>query len=144
MVMEAARSHVRAPAPRPFSPLRSRRIRARLHLHSHPKMANYIPPRFLTELLHARSPSGYEGEAQAVFDRHVKPAADSYTGDALGNRIATLNPSGDATLMMAGHMDELGLLMAYVNREGFIYFETIGGHDWRVISGRRVVIRTSD
>jgi endoglucanase len=106
-------------------------------------MATYTPPGFLTELLHARSPSGYEAEAQAVFDRHVKPAADSYTGDALGNRIATLNPSGDPTLMLAGHFDELGLLITYVNKDGFIYFDTIGGHDRTVISGRRVVIQTA-
>jgi putative aminopeptidase FrvX len=106
-------------------------------------MAHYTPPAFLTELLHARSPSGYEGEAQAVFDRHVKPAADLYTGDALGNRIATLNPSGDPTLMMAGHIDELGLLVTYVNKDGFIYFDTIGGHDRTVISGRRVIIQTA-
>jgi putative aminopeptidase FrvX len=107
-------------------------------------MAHYTPPVFLTELLHARSPSGYEGEAQAVFDRHVKPAADLYTGDALGNRIATLNPSGDPTLMMAGHIDELGLLVTYVNKDGFIYFDTIGGHDRTVISGRRVIIQTAN
>jgi putative aminopeptidase FrvX len=107
-------------------------------------MASYNPPAFLTELLHARSPSGYEGEAQAVFDRHVKPAADAYTGDALGNRIATLNPAGDPTLMLAGHMDELGLIITYINKDGFIYFDTIGGHDRTVISGRRVVIQTSN
>jgi putative aminopeptidase FrvX len=106
-------------------------------------MAHYTPPAFLTELLHARSPSGYEGEAQAVFDRHVKPASDDYTADALGNRIATLNPSGDPTLMLAGHVDELGLLVTYVNKDGFVYFDTIGGHDRTVISGRRVVIQTA-
>ncbi|HXQ80520.1 MAG TPA: M20/M25/M40 family metallo-hydrolase [Opitutaceae bacterium] len=106
-------------------------------------MAQFTPPAFLTELLHARSPSGYEGEAQAVFDRHVKPAADAYSGDALGNRIATLNPSGDPTLMLAGHMDELGLIITYVNKDGFIYFDTIGGHDRTMISGRRVVIQTA-
>ncbi len=106
-------------------------------------MATYSAPAFLTELLNARSPSGYEAEAQAVFDRHVKPAADAYTGDALGNRIATLNPSGDPTLMLAGHMDELGLIITYVNKDGFIYFDTIGGHDRTVISGRRVVIQTA-
>src|SRR5271157_5458683 len=88
------------------------------------KMANYPPPAFLTELLHARSPSGYEGEAQAVFDRHVKPAADAYIGDSLGNRIATLNPSGSPTLMLAGHIDELGLIVTYVNKDGFVYFDT--------------------
>ena len=106
-------------------------------------MAHYTPPAFLTELLHARSPSGYEAEAQTVFERHVRPAADSFAGDALGNRIATLNPSGDPTLMLAGHMDELGLIITYVNKDGFIYFDTIGGHDRTVISGRRVVIQTA-
>ena len=106
-------------------------------------MPNYQVPAFLAELLHARSPSGYESEAQAVFDRHVKPAADTYTGDALGNRIATLNPKGDPTLMLAGHMDELGLIITYINKDGFIYFNTIGGHDRTVISGRRVLIQTA-
>ncbi len=106
-------------------------------------MATYSVPRFLVELLHARSPSGYESEAQAVFDRHVKPVADSYTGDALGNRIATVNPKGDPVLMLAGHMDELGLIITYVNKDGYLYFDTIGGHDLSVISGRRVIIQTA-
>jgi endoglucanase len=107
-------------------------------------MSTYPVPLFLAELLHARSPSGYEAEAQAVFDRHVKPAADAYTGDALGNRLATLNPQGDPVLMLAGHMDELGLILTYVNKDGFIYFDTIGGHDRTIISGRRVIIQTAD
>jgi putative aminopeptidase FrvX len=107
-------------------------------------MAHYKPPVFLTDLLHARSPSGYEQEAQAVFEKHVKPAADTFRGDALGNRIATLNPSGNPTLMLAGHMDELGLLITYINKDGFIYFDTIGGHDKTVISGRRVLIQTAN
>lgn len=107
-------------------------------------MSSYQVPAFLAELLHARSPSGYEGEAQAVFDRHVKPAADAYAKDALGNRLATLNPKGDPVLMLAGHMDELGLIITYINKDGFIYFDTIGGHDLSVISGRRVIIQTAN
>ena len=103
----------------------------------------YSVPPFLAELLHARSPSGAEAEAQAVFDRHVKPAADDYHHDALGNRIATLNPQGDPVLMLAGHIDELGLIVTYINKEGFLYFDTIGGHDLSVISGRRVIIQTA-
>ena len=106
-------------------------------------MSTYQVPPFLAELLRARSPSGYETEAQAVFDRHVKPAADTYAKDALGNRIATLNPAGDPVLMLAGHMDELGLIITYINKDGFIYFDTIGGHDLSVISGRRVLIQTA-
>ncbi len=107
-------------------------------------MPNYQVPAFLSDLLHAHSPSGYESEAQAVFDRHVKPASDSYANDALGNRIAALNLSGDPVLMLAGHMDELGLIITYVNKDGFIYFDTIGGHDRTVISGRRVIIHTAN
>lgn len=107
-------------------------------------MSSYRVPAFLSELLHARSPSGYETEAQAVFDHHVKPAADLYAQDALGNRLATLNPKGDPVLMLAGHMDELGLIITYVNANGFIYFDTIGGHDRTIISGRRVIIQTAN
>src|SRR3954470_20959483 len=107
-------------------------------------MAKYEAPLFLTELLHARSPSGYEFEAQKVFDRHLKPVADLYAIDAMGNRLATLNPEGDPVLMLAGHMDELGLIITFVNKDGFIYFDTIGGHDRTVISGRRVIIQTAN
>ncbi|MBS0662261.1 MAG: M20/M25/M40 family metallo-hydrolase [Verrucomicrobia bacterium] len=106
-------------------------------------MPAYQAPQFLTELLHARSPSGYEAEAHAVFDRHVGPAGDAYAKDALGNRLATLNPDGDPVLMLAGHLDELGLIITYVNKDGYLYFDTIGGHDRTVISGRRVVIQTA-
>lgn len=107
-------------------------------------MSKYQAPAFLTDLLHARSPSGYETEAQAVFDKYVKPAADLYTNDALGNRIAKLNPKGDPVLMLAGHIDELGLIITFINPHGFIYFDTIGGHDRTVISGRRVLIQTAN
>ncbi|WP_404422341.1 M20/M25/M40 family metallo-hydrolase [Nibricoccus sp. IMCC34717] len=106
-------------------------------------MSNTEAPAFLTELLHARSPSGYEFQAQAVFDRHVGPAADAYDKDALGNRLATLNPVGDPTLMLAGHLDELGLIITFVNNDGYLYFDTIGGHDRIMIPGRRVIIQTA-
>jgi putative aminopeptidase FrvX len=102
-----------------------------------------VIPRFLVELLEARSPSGYEFEAQRVFDAHVKPASDEYANDAMGNRLASLNPKGDPVLMLAGHIDELGLMVTFVNPAGFIYFQTIGGHDRTVISGRRVIIQTA-
>jgi putative aminopeptidase FrvX len=103
-----------------------------------------VVPAFLADLLAARSPSGAEHEAQAVFDRHVKPASDSYANDALGNRLATLNTAGDPVLMLAGHIDELGLQVSYVNKDGYIYFNTIGGHDRIMIPGRRVIISTQN
>ena len=110
---------------------------------SAPESAPLIPA-FLSDLLAARSPSGSEQEAQAVFDRHVKPSADTYAHDALGNRLATLNPPGDPVLMLAGHIDELGLQISYVNKDGYLYFNTIGGHDRIMIPGRRVIISTQN
>jgi len=105
---------------------------------------SYTPPPFLVDLLEARSPTGAEFEAQAVVDRYVKPAADEYEKDALGNRLATLNPSGNPSLLLAGHMDELGLIIKFIDKDGFLYFDTLGGHDRGVISGRRVRILTKD
>lgn len=100
-----------------------------------------VAAEFLTALLEARSPSGYEFEAQAVLDTFLQPAADEYRKDALGNRIATLNPGGGGpTVLLAGHMDELGLIVRHIDDRGFIYFDTIGGHDATIISGRRVQV----
>jgi len=104
----------------------------------------YTPPPFLVDLLEARSPTGAEFEAQTVVDRYVRSAADAYEKDALGNRLATLNPGGDPSLLLAGHMDELGLIIKHVDKDGFLYFDTLGGHDRGVISGRRVRILTKD
>ncbi len=106
-------------------------------------MPHHLAPAFLTDLLAAKSPSGAEAQAQAVFDAHVRPHADAYAGDAIGNRLATLNPTGRPTLMFAGHMDELGLIITYVNKDGYLYFDTIGGHDLSIISGRRVIIQSA-
>ncbi len=108
------------------------------------KSAAPTPPPFLVDLLNARSPSGYEFEAQAVWDRHVTPRADATVRDAMGNRISTLNPGGDPVLMLAGHIDELGLQIIGADKEGFLRFRTIGGHDRVLIPGRRVVIRTTN
>jgi putative aminopeptidase FrvX len=105
-------------------------------------MSSTDVPQFLVDLLNARSPSGYEAEAQAVVDRYVGPDADSYQKDALGNRIATINSGDGPTLMMTGHMDELGFIITYVDDEGFLYFDTMGGFDLSTISGRRVSIMT--
>lgn len=101
-------------------------------------------PEFLIDLLNARSPSGFEYEAQEVLDKYLKPSADLYEKDTLGNRIATLNPKGDPVVMLAGHMDELGLMVRYISDKGFIYFDTIGGHDLSIIAGRRIKILTEN
>ena len=100
-----------------------------------------VPP-FLRELLDARSPSGFEDEAREVVRRRVEKMADSFSVDALGSCHATLGAKGSPTLMLAGHIDELGLIIKHVSDKGFLYFDAIGGHDRAMISGRRVDIMT--
>lgn len=98
------------------------------------------PPQFLVDLLNAHSPSGYESEAQAVIDRYMEPIAHRYERDTMGNRMASIHPDGSPTVLLAGHIDELGLIVRYVDDKGFVYFENIGGQDRTMISGRRVCI----
>jgi tetrahedral aminopeptidase len=97
-------------------------------------------PAFLTDLLDARSPSGYEDEARLVVRQFVEASTDSFEIDALGNCLSTMNSKGSPTLMLAGHIDELGLIIKHVDDKGFLYFDVIGGHDRSLISGRRVSV----
>lgn len=99
-------------------------------------------PNFLKELLDARSPTGAEYEAQAVVDKWMEPISDEYRKDVMGNRFATINSAGSRSVLFAGHIDELGLLISFIDNKGFLYFETLGGHDLSMISGRRVCILT--
>lgn len=108
------------------------------------KIKVYSAPDFLVDLLNARSPTGAEYEAQAVVDQYVENEVDSYRRDTMGNRFATVNPEGDPSLLFAGHIDELGLIITYINDQGFVYFDTLGGHDKTMISGRRVSILTKN
>ena len=105
---------------------------------------NLKTPAFLGDLIGARSPSGYENEAREVIKNYVEKQADEYFVDALGNCHATLNGNGGPTLMLAGHIDELGLIIKHVSSKGYLYFDAIGGHDRSMISGRRVDILTRE
>jgi len=99
---------------------------------------------FLKALLSAPSPSGYEQPAQRVWREYVRPFADEVTTDRHGNAIACINPGGSPRVMLAGHCDELGFLINYINENGFLHFLPIGGHDVGIVPGRRVVIHTAN
>lgn len=95
---------------------------------------------FLLELLRSRSPTGSEREAADIVEKYVSAHAP-VKRDVLGNRMAVLG-DGQKSLMFAGHMDEIGFLVSYIDDEGFIFFEQLGGHDNIMLSGRRVSILT--
>ena len=74
---------------------------------------NFKTPLFLSELLAAHSPSGYENEARAVIKKFVEKSADKFSIDAMGSCHAKIHGKGGPTLMLAGHIDELGLIIKH-------------------------------
>ncbi len=97
---------------------------------------------FLKELVETPSPSGYEQPAQRVIRRQLEGVADDLQTDVMGNLIARLDGSGGMRVMLAGHCDEIGFMVQFVDDRGFIYFGAIGGVDPHLSPGQRVLIHT--
>ena len=94
---------------------------------------------FLQRLLDAHGPSGFE-QAPARIWRGEAQAFATVDVDVAGNSMATLNPGGSPKVMLAGHVDEIGLMVVHVDDEGFVHFAPIGGWDSQVLVGQRIVI----
>jgi len=95
---------------------------------------------FLQRLVETTGPSGYEAMTQQVWRERVQSVADSVQTDSLGNCIATLNPDGRPRVMIDAHIDEIGFLIKYIDDNGFLYFNPIGGFDPSTLAGGRVRI----
>jgi putative aminopeptidase FrvX len=108
--------------------------------------AKSAPYAFLKTLLNTPSPSGFERRGQKVWVDYVRQFADSVEVDSYGNAYATLNPGsgkGDPTVLISGHVDELGLMVSHISDEGYLYFKPIGGVDKALIRGQRVTVHAS-
>ena len=99
---------------------------------------------FLERLLNAAGPSGFEVAPARVWRDEAEGFAHEVWSDVTGNSIASLNPGGNPRVMMAGHIDEIGLQVTYVNEEGFLFFDEIGGWDTQVLVGQRVRVLGRD
>lgn len=95
---------------------------------------------FLQQLLTTPSPSGFETKGQRVWADYVGKFTKKVHSDPYGNVYAGLNESGTPKIVLAGHSDELGLMVSYIGDEGFIYFKGIGGVDRAMLRGRPVLI----
>jgi putative aminopeptidase FrvX len=95
---------------------------------------------FLKKLLDTAGPSGFEQAPARVWRAEVEGFADEVSVDVHGNSIAALNPKGKPRLMLAGHIDEIGLQVTHIDDEGFLYFSGIGGWDSQVLVGQRVLL----
>src|SRR5258708_5075487 len=94
---------------------------------------------FLKRLLDTPGPSGFETAPARVWREEVKAFADQVTADVHGNSVAVLNAEGRPRLMLAGHIDEIGLQITHVDDEGYVYFAGIGGGGAPGVVGRRGV-----
>jgi putative aminopeptidase FrvX len=92
---------------------------------------------FLRRLLDTPGPSGFEGAPARIW-RDEAAAFSSVTADVVGNSLATVDGSGGPTILLAGHIDEIGIIVTYVDENGFVYFEPIGGWDPQVLVAQRI------
>jgi len=96
---------------------------------------------FLSRLLGAPGPSGFEGGPARAWRDEAGRIADAVSADVNGNSLATLTAKpGAPTLMFAGHIDEIGLMVIHIDDSGYLWFDTIGGWDEQVLVGQRVVL----
>ena len=98
---------------------------------------------FLFDLLTTPSASGYEQQIQEVVRKRMKPFGHSVETDLHGNVIVALNPGAERRVMLAGHCDQIALMVKHITDEGFIYFESLGGIDAGVMPGALVTVHTA-
>lgn len=96
----------------------------------------------LKQLTETFAPSGYEDEIRKLVRAEVEPLADELKVDALGNLIARKKPTKPSKapkkIMIAAHMDEIGLMVSHVDERGFVRFSPIGGVFGKYVHGGRV------
>jgi len=93
----------------------------------------------IQKLVETPGPSGYEAQIRSVVRAEIEAYADELQVDALGNLIARkgLGGADGIKIMLAAHIDEIGVMVTQVDQNGFIRFTTLGGvRPYTCISGR--------
>lgn len=92
----------------------------------------------INKLAGAYGPSGNEKQVSALIRSILKDKVDEIREDALGNLICVKKGSGKK-FMLAAHMDQIGVIVTFIDDKGFLRFGNIGGLRPQVILGQRVV-----
>jgi len=93
---------------------------------------------FLKKLCVANGTSGHEHAISEIIRDEIKDLVDDIKTDALGNLIAHKKGPGKK-MMLAGHMDQIGLMITHIDKEGFLRFAPIGGFSPTVLLSQRFV-----
>lgn len=102
---------------------------------------------FLDRLLSTPSPSGFEGEGQAVWAEYVEGFADEVETDAYGSAVAVRRGTageGGPTIAVAGHADEIGMVVRRIDDDGFVHPASIGSPDPTTLRGQHVTVHGAD
>lgn len=95
---------------------------------------------FLLDLLHTPSPSSQEMEIQKKWIDYVKDFADEIRTDNAGNAIGILNPEASFKVLLAGHCDEIALVINRIDEYGFLHFDKMGGINPKAAVGMKTTI----
>ncbi|HLR09511.1 MAG TPA: M20/M25/M40 family metallo-hydrolase [Bacillota bacterium] len=95
---------------------------------------------FLMELLQTPSPSSQEMAIQKKWMKYVKKFADEVRTDNAGNAIGVLNPNASFKVLLAGHCDEIALVIKRIDDQGFLYFDKMGGINPKAAVGMKVTV----
>jgi endoglucanase len=97
----------------------------------------------LEKLSNACGVAGREDEVRKIVRDSLKTYVDEISEDKLGNIIAVKKGKKSAPrVMLAAHMDEIGLFVKTITKEGFLQFTKIGGIDDRILLGQKVMVHT--
>jgi endoglucanase len=95
---------------------------------------------FLTSLLKTPSPSSDEVLIQKKWIDYVEDFADEIRTDNAGNAIGVLNPKASFKVLLAGHCDEIALIINRIDEEGFLHFDKMGGINPKAAVGMKVTV----
>lgn len=99
---------------------------------------------FLEKLLITPSPTGYEQAGQKVWMEYIRKHSDDVISDTYGSAAARLDVNPDAiTVMLEAHCDEIGMVVQYIDDQGFVWVQRIGGSDPTIARARRVFIHSN-
>ena len=101
--------------------------------------------KFLKQLVETPSPTGFEEPVAALVRERLGTVADEVSTDTMGSVSAVLSGTDEAapSLMLAAHMDEIGLMVTYISPEGFLSVASLGGVDAAILPGMRVDVHTA-
>ncbi|PJF44469.1 MAG: aminopeptidase [Phototrophicales bacterium] len=94
----------------------------------------------IKKLVEAWGPSGFEHQVRAIIEDEVRDLCDEMYVDSLGNLICRIGEKTDDNyrIMIAAHMDEIGLMVSHIDRNGYLRFTNIGGLFPINLNGSRV------